>query len=109
VASGGPYTRSTRGVSLAEQGYIHCSRAPQVQRVADAFYGGVAVVLLVIDPARLDVEVRDEDVPGQPEPFPHLYGPLALDAVVAAEPVRRGDDGRLELAPLLARHRLAGG
>jgi len=104
-ADGGPYDRSTRGVSLAEQGYVHCSRASQVQGVADAWYRDADVVLLVIDPARVGAEIRDEPVPGAPLPFPHVYGPLPLDAVVAAEPVARGGDGRLDLAPLLDRHR----
>ena len=109
VAHDQPYRRSTRGLGLDEVGFIHCSRAHQVQGVADAFYGdGLDVVLLVIDPALLDVEVRDEEVPGAPSPFPHLYGPLARSAVVAVEPVARTTDGRLDLAPLLARHRHVG-
>ncbi|MBW8712327.1 MAG: DUF952 domain-containing protein, partial [Mycobacterium sp.] len=37
----GQYTTSTRGVSLAEQGFIHTSQPAQVALVANAFYRGV--------------------------------------------------------------------
>ncbi len=51
--------------------------------VAQANYRGVPdLVLLVVDPSQLKAELRYE----QPEPeaplFPHLYGPLNVDAVV---------------------------
>ena len=41
-------------------------------------------MLLVIDPDRLAAEVRTEAVPGLDETFPHVYGPIELDAVVEA-------------------------
>src|ERR1700756_4558047 len=59
----GAYVTSTRGVTLAEQGYIHASEAAQVAGVANAFYTGTGedLVLLVIDPARVEAEIRYED------------------------------------------------
>jgi uncharacterized protein (DUF952 family) len=90
----GQYTMSTRGLSLAEQGYIHASTAGQVAPVANAFYRGVPdLLLLVIDPERVGPEIRYEAVPGQDQPYPHIYGPLNIDAVVAARPFRPGPDG----------------
>jgi uncharacterized protein (DUF952 family) len=81
VAAGGPYDRSTVGVSLAEQGFIHCSFAEQVEATAAFFYADRDdVLLLTIDPSALGAEVRVEDG------FPHLYGPLPLVAVVSAAP-----------------------
>ena len=79
-------------MSLAEQGFIHCSFAEQVQATADAFFAGrTDVVLLEIDPARLGaVEVRVEPA-GDPAGFPHLYGPLPVTAVVRVLPLRPGD------------------
>ena len=44
-------------------------------------------MLLRIDPDRLDVEVKVEDLHDSGEVFPHLYGPLPLDAVVEVEPM----------------------
>jgi uncharacterized protein (DUF952 family) len=54
-------------------------------------------VLLYLDPDRLGAPVRWEPgVPGDPASmlFPHLYGPLLVDAVVDVRPYRPGPDGR---------------
>jgi uncharacterized protein (DUF952 family) len=101
VERGGPYRRSTLGRSLDEEGFIHCSFAHQVQLIADVIYRGRHdVVLLVLDPARLGAEVRVEDVGGD-QRFPHIYGAVPLEAVVAVEPVPVDGDGRLLTGPLL--------
>jgi uncharacterized protein (DUF952 family) len=79
-----------------------------VTAVADAFYRGRSdLVLLVIDPARLRSELRWEAPAGPPadgiEPgdsFPHIYGPLNLEAVVRVLPWQPGVDGRFALPPL---------
>jgi uncharacterized protein (DUF952 family) len=88
----GTYTTSTRGVSLAEEGFIHASRREQVQGVFDRYYRGAGehLVLLTIDPARLtDAEVRVEPVGA--DTYPHVYGPLNRSAVVEVTPLdRRG-------------------
>ena len=90
----GQYTMSTRGLTLAEQGYIHASTAEQLAQVANAYYRGVPdLLLLVIDPERVGPEIRCEAVPGQDLPYPHIYGPLNIAAVVAARPVLPGPDG----------------
>jgi uncharacterized protein (DUF952 family) len=83
----GRYTTSTRGLTLAEQGYIHASTAEQVPIVASAFYRDVPdLLLLVIDTERVGPEIRYEPVPGQDLPYPHIYGPLNTDAVVEVRP-----------------------
>jgi glutathione S-transferase len=83
----GEYRVSTRGRRLEEEGFIHCSRAHQVAGVASRYYVGLdGLVLLTIDPDRLRSEVRYEAVPGSDEPFPHVYGPIDVDAVVRVEP-----------------------
>jgi uncharacterized protein (DUF952 family) len=60
-------------------------RPHQVVKVANARYAGVSdLVLLCIDPVRLDAPLRYEiGDPGSDERFPHLYGDLELDAVVS--------------------------
>lgn len=88
VATGGPYLRSTIDQSLDEVGFIHCSFLHQLAATRQRFYAGRDdVVLLCIDPQRLDVELRVEDLHDHGEAFPHLYGPLALGAVVEARPL----------------------
>ena len=90
----GVYRRSTRGRSLEEVGFIHLSSAHQVPATASRFYADLPaaeVLLLTIDPQRLaaaGLEVRLELAYGG-EPFPHLYGPLPLAAVLRAEPWQR--------------------
>ena len=88
----GVYGMSTRGRTLADEGFIHCSYENQVERVVNAFYADLdSLVLLVVDRGGLGVEVVDESPTGDPadEHFPHIYGPLPVSAVVEARPWRR--------------------
>ena len=84
--------------SLDSQGFIHCSAPAQVLGVANFLYAGQPdLVLLVIDPARLSAELRWEEYePGSPY-FPHLYGPLNLDAVIRVLPFPPAADGTFQL------------
>ena len=99
----GIYRRSSRGLALEEVGFIHLSTADQVPATAARFYGDLPageVLLLSIDPQHLasaGLAVRHEPAAlpdGSPggtpgaELFPHLYGPLPLEAVRLAEPWR---------------------
>src|SRR3712207_7958066 len=47
------------------------------------------LVLLTIDERHLTVPLQWDAVPGRPDPFPHLYGPLDVGAVVLATPLTR--------------------
>lgn len=96
------HRRSTRGRSLDEQGFTHCSFAEQVQLIADVIYrGSDDVVLVEIDPALVAAEIRVENLDGGAVKFPHIYGPLAVDAVVRWQDVPLGSDGRLLVAELV--------
>lgn len=71
-----------RGDTLDTEGFIHCSTPSQVVWVANSFYRGQpALVLLCIDPAKVEAEIKYEGIDGG-ERFPHVYGTLNLDAVV---------------------------
>ena len=90
----GQYTTSTRGRTLAEQGFIHASTAGQVAPVANMVYKGLPdLVILIIDTDRVGPEIRWEPVPGWDDPFPHIYGPLNADAVTESRPFEPGPDG----------------
>jgi uncharacterized protein (DUF952 family) len=87
----GRYAVSSVGRSLADEGFIHASHRHQVDGVLERFYGEVTepLVLLHIEPAGLGCEVIEEAPAGATERFPHIYGPIPVDAVVAVTPVRR--------------------
>ena len=93
--SAGEYSMSTRGVTLADEGFIHCSFDHQILGVANRFYSDVdELVLLRLDPSRLGSEVVVEPpFAGSVEHFPHLYGPIPLDAVVGTTLWRRSPGG----------------
>jgi len=102
IESGGPYSRSTLGRSLADEGFIHCSLASQVGTIADVVYRGRSdVMLLVINPSLVPVEIRLENAEGDDDLFPHVYGELPLAAVIRAESVTPKDDGTFDLRELL--------
>jgi uncharacterized protein (DUF952 family) len=77
--------------SLESEGFIHCSTAAQVVRVANAFYRGRNdLVVLQLDESRINPEVKWEAPAGpaaddisESDSFPHIYGPINLDAVAS--------------------------
>ncbi len=73
--------------SLESEGFIHCCGSRKdLQEIAGRLYAGQrGLIVLDIDPARLTSTVRWERAPGDHEPdrrFPHIYGPINLNAVV---------------------------
>lgn len=71
--------------SLKAEGFIHCSRLDQVIRSANVhFPNRDDLVVLVIDPKKIEAALRWEDLSDAGQRFPHLYGPLNLDAVVGS-------------------------
>lgn len=93
----GAYTTSTRGRSLADEGFIHCSRYIQIDSVLEAFYSDFEgrLALLTINPRRLSSPWRFDEVAGGAFSYPHIYGPLNLESVIAATPIVRSTSGRL--------------
>ena len=77
-----------RGDTLATEGFIHCCLPGQLVGVISRyFHGQTNLVVLRTEPERLISPVRWESPPGSTETFPHVYGPLNLDAVVAVVPL----------------------
>ena len=75
-------------------GYIHLSTAGQVRETAARHFAGEAGLQLVaIDPRRLGPALRWEPSRGGAL-FPHLYGALAMEAVIAVADLPIGPDGR---------------
>jgi uncharacterized protein (DUF952 family) len=100
-----PYGRSTLGRSQAEVGFIHCSFASQVETIARLVYRGRGdVLLLVIDPSRVDSEIRIENLDGENDRFPHIYGRLPIAAVVRVATIPIREDGAPDLKGLVPQH-----
>ncbi|MFK8023367.1 MAG: DUF952 domain-containing protein [Ilumatobacter sp.] len=80
----GEYTMSTRGLTLADVGFIHLSTLEQVEGTANRFYADVdQLVLLTVAPRKVPSEIKWEPpAPDADTLFPHIYGPLPIAAVV---------------------------
>ena len=77
-----------------EDGYIHFSTAAQAPETAARHFAGQGdLVLVAIDAGALGDGLRWEPSRGG-DLFPHLYGPLRLDAVRWVRPLPLGPDGR---------------
>lgn len=82
----GEYRWSTLGRPLGPEGFVHCSSAEQLTGVLGRYYAAHErdLVLLTLDPDRLTSPlVWEVGNPATGEEFPHLYGPITPDAVVA--------------------------
>jgi uncharacterized protein (DUF952 family) len=77
--------------SLEREGFIHCSLPEQVAFVASSrFRGESGLILLCIDADLVGPEIRYE---GEIDQYPHIYGPLNLDAVYRIVEYEPGPDG----------------
>jgi uncharacterized protein (DUF952 family) len=86
--------------SLTSEGFIHCSKLEQVVATANRHYPGQrGLILLSIITDRVIAEIRAENLSGGSELFPHIYGPINLDAVNAVLPFEPGADGRFSNLP----------
>ena len=84
--------------TLQGSGFIHASPIDQLTRVANKYYKGVADVRVAV------VQVLKVDAPIKWEPatagiYPHIYGPLNMDAVTRVVPVSPGADGNFDITP----------
>ncbi len=78
--------------SLLQDGFIHCSQPEQLLGVANRFYRGIPdLVLLSINPDKLTSEIHWEPADGIL--FPHIYGPINLEAVLSVNDLRPESDG----------------
>jgi uncharacterized protein (DUF952 family) len=92
-----------RAGSLETEGFIHCSTNEQVIPVTQKYYKGQeGLLVLVIEPERLTSDLKWEPPaegappPGVPEGdlFPHIYGPINLEAVIRVLDLESQPDGR---------------
>lgn len=92
-----------RPASLLEEGFIHCSYANQVCRVANFMnQGDTNLVLLEIDVTLVTSAVVDEDLYNFGESFPHIYGELHWSSVLAIHAFPCKDSGFFNLPASLS-------
>jgi uncharacterized protein (DUF952 family) len=81
----GAYTTT----SLNEEGFIHCSQENQIAGVLERYFVGKQdLVKLVIDTDKLNVRFVFEWSPSTSDTFPHIYGPINIDAVKEVVEIR---------------------
>jgi copper homeostasis protein len=86
--------RSYRPASLRTEGFIHASTAGQLIGTANRFYQGRGTLMVLrIDLDRVKAPIEWVDSPHSVEPFPHIHGPLNIDAVIEAIPFAPGPSG----------------
>ncbi len=80
--------------SLAEEGFIHCSKdIPQLLKVAGRLYPGeTGLLVLDVDLERLTSPLKNEPSRSG-EIYPHIYGMLNADAVVRERALKVDADG----------------
>ncbi len=79
--------------SLDAEGFVHCSHAHQVERSANRFFAGAGeLFLLHLDAGKVG-DLREEPADSG-ETFPHIYGPIPRQAVLAVEELKRDGAGR---------------
>ncbi len=68
--------------SLSAEGFIHCSQENQVAGVLERYFSGQSnLVKLVIDTDLLTARFVFDWSPSTHDTFPHIYGPINLEAV----------------------------
>jgi uncharacterized protein (DUF952 family) len=79
---------SVEAASLKDEGFIHCCTEEQVAGVLERYYNDQkGLVRLTIDTEKLTSPIYFEWSVGAEDTFPHIYGPINLDAIQQAEKI----------------------
>ena len=69
--------------SLDDENFIHCSTKAQTEETANIYFkNSPQLLLLKIDPNKLTAKLQFDHSASRQQDFPHIYGPLNLDAVI---------------------------
>jgi uncharacterized protein (DUF952 family) len=68
--------------SLKEEGFVHCSEDRQIAGVLDRYFKGKHdLIKLIIETDKLTSPIYFDWSPSVKDTFPHIYGPINLEAV----------------------------
>ncbi len=86
--------------SLKTEGFIHCSTIEQSLEVANLFFEGYTnLLILCIDPSKLESKYVYEDLIQSGKLYPHIYGPLNIDAVIKVVEFPASSSGKFDVLP----------
>jgi uncharacterized protein (DUF952 family) len=72
--------------SLLTEGFIHCSTKETLEETLNIHYKGKKEILAIyIAPDKLKAPLKYELAPKRGTRFPHIFGPINVDAVVKVE------------------------
>ena len=75
--------------SLHTEGFIHCSQEHQVVGVLERYFAGKSdLVKLTIDTDLLTSKYVFDWSPSSADTFPHIYGPINVNAVIAVDAIQ---------------------
>ena len=84
--------------SLTLEGFIHCSTVEQVLDAAERYAKGQEEwILLWIEQVAVTEPIRYENLLGGSDLFPHIYGPLNLEAIIEVFDFERDTTGKFRL------------
>ncbi len=81
-----------------QEGYIPCADGRQIQVTANQkFKDSLELLLLVIDPTRVNTRVAYEYDQQVEQKVPRVYGPLNIDAVIDKIELEADQDGEFKI------------
>ena len=88
--------------SLDSEGFVHCSYPDQLLIPAnERFRGRRDLVVLVLDASVIEPPLVVEDSYGSGTLFPHVYGPIPIQAIERVIEFQPEPDGSFELPALI--------
>lgn len=73
--------------SFDQERFIHCSTSEQVEGVLERYFQNQSVLKLTIDAALLVHPPKYEWAASVNQLFPHIYGPINIEAVIGIEAI----------------------
>lgn len=84
--------------SLESEGFIHCSSGSQIKETANRIFAGKdQILLLVLDASMVREDIKYEKDEETGEKFPHIYGPLSVNAVIDKIEIKAEDNGKFNI------------
>lgn len=85
--------------SLDSKGFIHCSKGTQIEATANRIFPDRdEILLLIIDISTLSSDVKYDMDEQTGEKYPHIYGPLNIDAIMDKLTIYAEDNGDFNIA-----------